>query len=88
MTQEENLADSQDDVEHEAQRKGRQPSLEDEEEDIDITFHQCIMQLRHLKVEPIAGEVVDPTCIFDIQYYKYFINTYCSFEHMILIIVF
>jgi hypothetical protein len=34
MTQEENLADSQDDVEYEAQRKERQSSLEDKEEDV------------------------------------------------------
>jgi hypothetical protein len=54
----------------------------------DITFHQWIMKLRHLKVEPIAGKVIDPTSIFDIQCYKCFINTYCSFEYMILIPIF
>jgi hypothetical protein len=46
------------------------------------------VQLRRLNVEPIAGEVVDPTGIFDMQCYIYFINTYCSFEYMMLILVF
>jgi hypothetical protein len=54
----------------------------------EISFYQCIVQLRRLNVEPIAGEVVDPTGIFDMQCYIYFINTYCSFEYMMLILVF
>jgi hypothetical protein len=45
----------------------------------EITFHQCIVKLRHPKVKPIAGEVVDPMGIFDIECYKCFINTYFSF---------
>jgi hypothetical protein len=36
--------------------------------------------VRTLKVEPIEGEIVDPSGIFDIQCYKCFINTYLSFE--------
>jgi hypothetical protein len=54
----------------------------------DITFYQCIVQLKHLKVDPIAGEVIDLAGIFDIQCYKYFINTYCSFKYMIIVPVF
>jgi hypothetical protein len=30
-------------------------------------FHQCLVQLRSLKVEPVAGEIVNPTCICDIR---------------------
>jgi hypothetical protein len=50
-----------------------------------VTFDQLLARVRTLKVEPIDGEIVDPTGIFDIQCYKHFINTYCSFAYMILI---
>jgi hypothetical protein len=42
-------------------------------------FHQCLMQLKSIKVEPVAREIViDPAGICDIQCYKCFINTYAS----------
>jgi hypothetical protein len=43
---------------------------------IEGIFDQCLMQLKSLKVEPIAGEIIGPVGIFDIQCYKCFINTY------------
>jgi hypothetical protein len=43
-----------------------------------VTFHQCLMQINSLKVEPIAGEIIDLSGIFDIQCYKCFINTYAA----------
>jgi hypothetical protein len=49
------------------------------------TFHELVARVSTLKVEPVEGEIVDPSGIFDIQCYKCFINTYCSFEYMILI---
>jgi hypothetical protein len=52
-----------------------------------VTFQQLLARVRTLKVEPIEGEIVDPSCIFDIQCYKCFINTYCSFVYMILILI-
>jgi hypothetical protein len=44
----------------------------------DVTFHQCIIQIRSLKVETIVGEIADPAGIFDIKCYKCFINTYVA----------
>jgi hypothetical protein len=35
--------------------------------DDQITFHQFIMQLRHLKLDPIAEEFINNACICDIQ---------------------
>jgi hypothetical protein len=45
-----------------------------------ITFHGLVARVRTLKVEPIEGEIVDPSGRFDIQCYKRFINTYFSCE--------
>jgi hypothetical protein len=53
-----------------------------------VTFQQLLARVRTLKVEPIEGEIVDPSRIFRIQCYKCFINTYCSFVYMILILIF
>jgi hypothetical protein len=53
-----------------------------------VTFHQLLVRFRTLKVEPIEGEIVDPSGIFDIPCYKCFINIYYSFEYMILIPIF
>jgi hypothetical protein len=36
-------------------------------------------------VQPIEGEIVDLTCICDIQYCKCFINTYTVLKYVILI---
>ena len=45
-----------------------------------------MMQFRHLKVEPIAGEVIDGAGICDIQVINVFmLNTYSRFEYLILI---
>jgi hypothetical protein len=41
-----------------------------------LSFHYCLMQLKSLKVEPVAREILDPAGIFYIQCYKCFINTY------------
>jgi hypothetical protein len=41
-----------------------------------ITFHELVARVRALKVDCIQGEIVDPTGICDIQYYKCFLNTY------------
>jgi hypothetical protein len=48
-------------------------------------FHQCFAQIRSLKVEPGAGQIVNPIVICDIQYYKCFINTYAVLKYEILI---
>jgi hypothetical protein len=39
-------------------------------------FHQCLRQLKFLKVERATEKVVKPTGICDIQCYKCFINIY------------
>jgi hypothetical protein len=39
-------------------------------------FHQCLRQLKSLKVERAAEKIVKPKGIYDIQCYKCFINTY------------
>jgi hypothetical protein len=33
----------------------------------DVTFHQCLMQIKSLTLEPIVGEIVNPEGIYDIQ---------------------
>jgi hypothetical protein len=43
-------------------------------------FHQCLRQLKFLKVERAAEKVVKPTGICDIQCYKCFINIYVVLE--------
>jgi len=54
--------------------------------DDQITFHQFMMQMRRLRVEPIAGEVIDGAGICDIQVINVFmLNTYSSFWYLILI---
>jgi hypothetical protein len=39
-------------------------------------FHECLGQLRSLKVEKVAEKIINLKGICDIQYYKCFINTY------------
>ena len=44
-----------------------------------MTFHEFLAKLRTLKVDPIAGEVIDEEGIFDIQVINVFMtNTYGS----------
>jgi hypothetical protein len=48
-------------------------------------FHQCLAQIRSLKVEPGARQIVNQIVICDIQYYKCFINTYAVLKYETLI---
>jgi hypothetical protein len=48
-------------------------------------FHQCIKQLRSLKVERAAEKFVEPKGICDIRCYKCFINTYVVLKYEMLI---
>jgi hypothetical protein len=43
-------------------------------------FHQCLKQLRSIKVERVVENFVKPKSICDIRCYKCFINTYAVFE--------
>jgi hypothetical protein len=44
-------------------------------------------ELRTLKVEPIAGEVINAEGIFDINVCS-FSNTYCSFKEYLILVLF
>jgi hypothetical protein len=41
-----------------------------------VNFHQLLGRIKIHEVEPVQGEIIDLDGIFDIQYYKCFINTY------------
>jgi hypothetical protein len=41
-----------------------------------VNFHQILGRIKIHEVEPVQGEIIDLEGIFDIQYYKCFINTY------------
>lgn len=46
-----------------------------------FTFHAFLAELRTLKVEPIAGEVIDGEGVYDIHVINVFPqNTYCGLQ--------